>query len=90
MTSSRSNPAFASTAFAAKTVLSISGPDCKVVPFGDKEIILGTRWMTSSAMDYRPRKSEASWKGWRHSDIKDLALPFVRGVFETMKGAVPQ
>ena len=30
------------------------------------------------------------WLGWLHSDIKDVAFPFVRGIFETMKGAVAQ
>ncbi len=28
-----------------------------------------------------PRRSEASWKGWRHSDIKDVAMPFVFQTF---------
>ena len=35
----------------------------------------------SSVSENWPRKSEASWKGWRHSDIKDVALPFIFQTF---------
>lgn len=29
-----------------------------------------------------PRADDEEFQGWRHSDIKDVALPFVRPVFE--------
>lgn len=35
----------------------------------------------STSAENWPRKSEASWKGWRHSDIKDVALPFIFQTF---------
>ena len=31
-----------------------------------------------------PRNSESNWNGWRHSDIKDVALPFVFQRFFTI------
>ena len=33
-----------------------------------------------------PHKIESQWKGWRHSDIKDVAYPFTREVFNLLKG----
>lgn len=37
-----------------------------------------------------PRRFESTWNGWLHSDIKNVAFPFVRPVFINMKGAVSQ
>ena len=28
-----------------------------------------------------PRNSASDWPGWRHGDIKDIAMPFVFDVF---------
>ena len=39
----------------------------------------------SSAQNW-PRILEPKWKGWWHSDIKDVAFPFVRDVFDSLKG----
>lgn len=35
-----------------------------------------------------PRYSASDWSGWRHSDIKDIALPFVFDVFSDICGAM--
>ena len=35
-----------------------------------------------------PRVGSDRWSGWRHSDIKDVALPFVFGVFSDICGAM--
>ena len=37
-----------------------------------------------------PRANEDNWQGWRHSDIKIVALPFVHSVFESILGVSPQ
>ena len=38
----------------------------------------------------RAGQGNQDWQGWLHSDVKDVAFPFVRGVFETMKGVMTQ
>ncbi len=35
-----------------------------------------------------PRVGSGIWSGWRHSDIKDIAMPFVFGVFPDISGAM--
>lgn len=35
-----------------------------------------------------PHVNDDDWQGWRHSDIKNVAMPFVHDVFETILGTV--
>lgn len=37
-----------------------------------------------------PRRGEDKWKGWRHSDIKDVAFPFMSQVFISISKGVSQ
>ena len=37
-----------------------------------------------------PRGFESTWNGWLHSDIKNIAFPFVKPVFINMKGVISQ
>ena len=37
-----------------------------------------------------PRRLEPTWNGWLHSDVKDIAFPFVRSVFINITGGISQ
>ena len=73
----------------ARGVPALSGPMGSRA-FGDRIVAKNQDINLLKANFCWPRTEELGFQGWRHSDIKDVALPFVRSVFERILSETAQ